>query len=58
MKVMFDYTEEDGFICHTDKRPFEGISGIADTQIGALKEWCIAMQGAIDVYLEDECQCE
>ena len=34
-------------------KPFEMISGFGDTELEALKEFCIALEGAIEVMIED-----
>ena len=38
--------------CTYDK-PFDGISAFGDTKLEALKEFCVAMVGAIEVVIED-----
>ena len=53
MNICF-WKEPDGEIgVTTTNKPFYGISGFGDTELEALKEFCIAMIGAIDVCIED-----
>lgn len=38
----------------TSDKPFELISGFDDSELGAVKEFCTALIGAIEVCIEDE----
>ena len=37
----------------TSDKPFESISGFSDSELGAVREFCVALIGAIDVGIED-----
>jgi len=52
--TIFKYETE--YVCKLNEKQktiLDGISGIGETPILALKEWCIAMNGAVDVLIED-----
>ena len=36
----------------TSDKPFEGISGFSDSELGAVKEFCVALIVAIEVEIE------
>ena len=51
---IYFWKEPDGEIgVTTADKPFDGISAFGDTKLEALKEFCVAMIGAIDVCIED-----
>ena len=51
---IFFFKEPDGeFRACTYDKPFDGISAFGDTKLEALKEFCTAMVGAIEVVEED-----
>jgi len=37
----------------TADKPFDGISGFDDTELGAIQEFCSALIGAIEIEMED-----
>ena len=52
---VYIWKEPDGtFGATTADKPFDLISGFGDTKLEALKEFCIALLGAIEVEIEDK----
>ena len=51
--TVYTWKDSNEWVASCKEKPFDGISGIGDTELEAMKEFFIAMVGAVIVEIED-----